>query len=112
MKITTTHILMMFLSIVVGVALIYAGLFAGWGLVWAPGGTFFVAIGVGAGLLTLAWKLSGRVGAILRRPLVSILILGTILMLMALTVYLGIVVALRRGWSGRGGWSAARGSSC
>jgi len=31
MKITPTHILMMFLSIVVGVALIYAGLFAGWG---------------------------------------------------------------------------------
>ena len=91
MKITPTHILMMFLSIVVGVALIYAGLFAGWGLVWVSGGTFFIAIGVGAGLLTLSWKLSGRVGAILRRPLVSILILGTILMLMALTVYLGIV---------------------
>ncbi len=30
MKITPTHILMMFLSIVVGVALIYAGLLAGW----------------------------------------------------------------------------------
>jgi len=91
MKITPTHILMTVLSIVVGVALIYAGLFAGWGLVWVSGGTFFIAIGVGAGLLTLSWKLSGRVGAILRRPRVSILILGTILMLMALTVYLGIV---------------------
>ncbi len=91
MQITPTHILMMVLSIVVGVALIYAGLFAGWGLVWASGGTFFIAIGVAAGLLTLAWNLPGRVGAILRRPLVSILILGIILTLMALTVYLGIV---------------------
>ena len=91
MKITPTHILMMFLSIVVGVALIYAGLFVGWGLVWALGGTFFIAIGMGAGLLTLAWNISGRVGAILRHPLVSILILGIILTLMALTVYLGIV---------------------
>jgi hypothetical protein len=91
MKITPTHVLMMILSIVVGVALVYAGLFAGWGLVWASGGTFFIAIGVGAGLLALAWNLPGRVGAILRRPLVSILILGTILTLMALTVYVGII---------------------
>jgi hypothetical protein len=91
MKITLARILMMLLSIVVGVALVYAGLFAGWGLVWASGGIFFIAIGLGAGLLTLAWNLPGRVGAILRRPLVSILILGTILTLMALTVCLGIV---------------------
>ena len=43
MKITLARILMMLLSIVVGIVLVYAGLFAGWGLVWASGGTFFIA---------------------------------------------------------------------
>ena len=91
MKITAVHILMPILCIVVGMVLVYVGLSRGWGLVWAVGGGFFVTVGVGAGLLTLAWMLPGRAGAILRRPIVSILILCAIVAMMALTVCTGIV---------------------
>jgi hypothetical protein len=90
MNITAAHIVMPIVCIMVGLSLIYMGLFAGWGLVWAMGGGFFVTIGVGAVLLTLAWVLPGSLGALLRRPVVSIVIVGVVLAMMALTVYVGV----------------------
>lgn len=91
MKITPAHIVMLIVCIVVGIALIYVGLFAGWGTVWAMGGGFFVIIGIGAALLTLAWAIPGRAGAVLRHPVVSILILGAVVTMMALAVYTGMI---------------------
>lgn len=95
MKVTPAHILMPILCIMVGIALVCVGLFGGWGLVWAAGGGFFVTVGIGAGLLTLAWVLPGQAGTILRRPIVSILILGAVVAMMALTVCMGIVSRVR-----------------
>ena len=79
MKMTRGHVLMPILSIVMGVLLIALGTSAGWGLVWAMGGGFFVVFGVGAMLLAAAWVLPGRAGEFLRQPIVSILIVGVIL---------------------------------
>jgi hypothetical protein len=42
MEITPAHVLLPILCIVVGIVLIYVGLFGGWGLVWAVGGGFFI----------------------------------------------------------------------
>jgi hypothetical protein len=91
MKITPAHVLMPILCLGVGIALIYVGLYRGWGSVWAVVGGFFITVGLGAGVLTLAWVLPGPGGAILRRPIVSIVILGAVVAMMALTVYVGIV---------------------
>jgi hypothetical protein len=95
MKITRGHVLMPILCIVLGVVLIILGTSAGWGLVWAMGGGFFVVFGVGALVLVLAWVLPGRSGGFLRRPIVSILIVGAILIMMSLTVWVGLA---SRGW--------------
>jgi hypothetical protein len=90
MKITPAHILMPILCMLVGIVLIYLGTSVGWGSVWAMAGGFFITVGIGAILLTLAWVLPGQLGALLRRPIVSVLILGAILVMMALTVWVGI----------------------
>jgi hypothetical protein len=90
-KITLVHVLMPILCLVVGAVLVYVGLFRAWGLVWAVAGGFFITVGLGAGVLTLAWVLPGPAGAILRRPIVSIVILCAVVAMMALTVYVGIV---------------------
>ncbi len=95
MKITRGHVLMPILCIVLGVVLIILGTSAGWGLVWTMGGGFFVVFGVGALVLVLAWVLPGRAGGFLRRPIVSILIVGAILIMMSLTVWVGLA---GRGW--------------
>jgi hypothetical protein len=95
MKITREHVLMPILCIVLGVVLIVLGTSAGWGLVWAMGGGFFVVFGVGALVLMLAWVLPGRAGMFLRRPIVSILIVSAILTMMSLTVWVGLA---SRGW--------------
>jgi hypothetical protein len=91
MKITPAHILMPILSLGVGIVLLYVGLFRAWGPVWAVAGGFFITVGLGAGVLTLAWVLPGPAGAILRRPIVSIVILCAVVGMMAMTVYVGIV---------------------
>lgn len=91
MRITPAHVLMPVLCLAVGIALVYVGLSGGWGLVWAVGGGFFITVGVGAGVLTLAWVLPGPAGAMLRRPIVSIVILCAVVGMMALTVYIGII---------------------
>jgi hypothetical protein len=95
MKVTPAHILMPILCIMVGIALVCVGLFGGWGLVWAAGGGFFVTVGIGAGLLTLAWMLPGRAGIILQRPIVNVLILCAVVAMMALTVCVGMVSHVR-----------------
>jgi hypothetical protein len=94
-RITPAHVLMPVLCLAVGMALVYVGLSGGWGLVWAAGGGFFITVGVGAGVLTLTWVLPGPAGAMLRRPIVSILILCAVVGMMALTVYIGIISRLR-----------------
>ena len=90
MKITPVGVLLPILCLVVGVALVYAGLSAGWGLVWAMGGGFFITVGISAIVLTLAWRLPGRAGAALRHPVVSVLIVAAVLLMMALTVAVGL----------------------
>jgi hypothetical protein len=91
MKITPAHVVMPILCLEAGIALIYVGLSRAWGPVWAVAGGFFITIALGAGVLTLAWILPGSAGAILRRPIVSIVILCAVAGMMALTVYVGIV---------------------
>ena len=95
MKITPAHIILPIIAILVGMALIYAGLWGGWGIVWAAGGGFFIAVGLGAALLTLAWALPGSAGAFLRQPVISILILLIVLGMLCLTVSLGMLNQLR-----------------
>ena len=90
MKITSSHIVLPIVCILVGTVLVYLGLCMGWGLVWVAGGGFFIVVGIGAGLLTSAWTLPGRVGAFLRRPFVGILILIAVILMMVITVYIGI----------------------
>jgi ABC-type Fe3+ transport system permease subunit len=90
MKITAAHFLVPILCILVGAVLIYLGLRAGWGVVWAAGGGFFVTLGISAEVLALAWVLPGPVGTFLRHPVISILMVVIVLAMMALTVYLGI----------------------
>jgi hypothetical protein len=60
-------------------------------LVGAGAGGFFIAVGVGTGVLALAWLLPGPMGALLRRPLVSLVILAAIILMMGITVFLGIL---------------------
>jgi len=90
MKITPTSIFLPILCLVVGAALVYAGLAAGWGLVWAMGGGFFITVGLAAIVLTLAWMLPGRLGATLRHPVVSVLIVAAVLLMLVLTVVVGL----------------------
>ena len=90
MKITPARIILPVLCLVVGAALIYAGLAAGWGLVWVLGGGFFITVGIAAIVLTLAWTLPGRAGALLRHPIVSVLIVAAVLVMIALTVAVGL----------------------
>jgi hypothetical protein len=59
MKITPAHVLMPILCLVVGIALLYVGLYRAWGLVWAVAGGFFITVALGVGVLTLAWVLPG-----------------------------------------------------
>jgi len=73
MKITPAHIILPIIAILVGMALIYAGLWGGWGIVWTASGSFFIAVGLGATLLTLAWTLPDPAGVFLRQPVISIL---------------------------------------
>jgi hypothetical protein len=95
MKITPAHIILPIIAILVGMAIIYAGLWGGWGIVWAAGGGFFIVLGLGATLLTLAWALPDPAGAFLRQPMISILILLIVLSMLYLTVSLGILNQIR-----------------
>ena len=90
MKITPARIILPVLCLVVGGVMIYAGLAAGWGLVWVLGGGFFIMVGLSAIVLTLAWRLPGRVGALLRHPIVSVLIVAAVLLMLVLTVAVGL----------------------
>jgi hypothetical protein len=90
MKMTIGQILLPFVVLAIGVSLVLAGTWGGWGIVWTAGGIFFITVGIGTTLLTLAWNLPGPLGAFLKRPLVSILILCAIGMTMCSTIGLGI----------------------
>jgi hypothetical protein len=57
------HFLAPVLVILVGAALVYVGLWLGWGAVWAAAGAFFIVLGLGAEVLALAWRLPGPIGA-------------------------------------------------
>jgi hypothetical protein len=94
-RITAAHVWVPILVILIGLALICLGLRGGWGAVWAAAGGFFVVLGIGAELLTLAWALPGPVGTLLRHPVVSILIVALVLAMMGLTVYLGVANQVR-----------------
>jgi hypothetical protein len=90
MKVSVGHLLMPQLALLVGAALLYAGIWGGWGAAWVAGGAFFISIGLAANLLTLAWILPGPVGAFLRHPVTNIFILAMVLISLCLTVTLGI----------------------
>jgi len=90
MKVTPAHYTMPLLPIGAGAVLVYLGLFADWGLVWAAAGGFFLTVGLGAYVFTLAWTLPGTPGVLLRHPLVSILVVMAVLLMLGLTVLLGI----------------------
>jgi hypothetical protein len=75
----------------IGLLLIYAGIGAEWGLVWASGGLFFFVTGICAHLLTLAWVLPGLPGVILRHRVTGVVILITIISLIGITVIIGVL---------------------
>ena len=85
------HLLVPIFAIAVGVALLYVGLWCGWGVVWAAAGGFFAVLGLGAEVLGLAWTLPGPVGTFLRRPTVGILIVGAVVAALAAVAVLAIL---------------------
>lgn len=95
MRVKARNFLVPVLPIVVGLLLMYVGLWGGWGAVWAAAGGYFVVLGLGAELLALSWVAPGRLGAILRHPVVSVLIVAAVLGMMILTVGLGILSGMR-----------------
>jgi hypothetical protein len=90
MNIRLGHFILPFLAIAVGTALIYLGWQESLGAAWVAGGVLFIAIGVGALVLNLAWILPDPWGAWLKGRAVGMLILGIVLFLLAATVVLGI----------------------
>ncbi len=90
MKPRRGEILLPFVALAVGSALIYLGLGQGAGLAWAAGGAFFIVLGVSALLLSLASTAIGPAGTILRSKAVSILIILLLLILLVITVGLGV----------------------
>ena len=79
------------LAAALGTALIYKGAWQGWGRGWVSAGAFFVAVASGSSLLTLAMKVPGRFGMILRHPVTGGLILVVVAGLLGLTVILGLM---------------------
>ena len=91
MKTRRGEIILPFVVLAVGAALIYLGLGVGAGLAWAAGGAFFIVLGVSALLLSLATTATGTLGSFLRSKAVSILIILGLLVLLVLTVVLGVL---------------------
>lgn len=91
MKITVSTVILPIIAILTGSLLIYTGHSQGWGLTWVLAGVFFISIGVAAILITLAWVTPGRVGAILKHPFVSVLILAEVLISMCATVVVAVI---------------------
>ena len=90
MNIRLGHIILPLFAIAVGAALIYLGWQESLGTAWVAGGIMFIAIGVGALILNLAWLLPDPWGTWLKNRWVGIFILGIVLILLAITVVLGI----------------------
>ena len=90
MKITIGQTVLIAIVILSGILLIFAGSKLGWGLTWTLAGIFFITIGIAAILLTLAWVLPGPSGAILRHPIVNVLILSAVVVTMCATVIVGV----------------------
>lgn len=80
---------MSLLAAVVGALLVFAGLNDG-GTVWISAGIFFMAIGAGTLLLTIAPALPGPLGSLLRARFTGILIAAIIVILLLATAILGI----------------------
>jgi hypothetical protein len=74
-----------------GILLIFTGSKLGWGLTWVLAGVFFISIGVSAILISLAWIVPGPLGAILKHPVVSVLIIAEVLISMCATVVVGVI---------------------
>ncbi len=91
METKAEHFVVPVLVMLAGAALVYVGLWLGWGAVWAAAGAFFIVLGLGAEVLALAWRLPGTVGAYLRRPVVGILVVGAVVATLAVVVVLGIL---------------------
>jgi hypothetical protein len=91
MKFTLGHFIMPFVAGAVGLALIYAGSGLKWGLTWSLAGGFFIAIGIAAILFTLGWVAPGPLGAVLRHPVVNILIILAVLGMLLATVIAGVM---------------------
>jgi hypothetical protein len=91
MQIRREHFLVPVLAIAVGGALLYVGLWASWGIVWAAAGGFFLVLGLAAELLALTWRLPGPLGRLLRQPLVGILIVGAVVVALATVTALAIL---------------------
>jgi hypothetical protein len=90
LKITRGHIAMSAFAIIVGGLLVYAGTAGDWGAVWVAAGAFFLAVGLGTVLISLAYVLPGPAGAILRSPAVSILVIAAVIIALLITVFLGM----------------------
>ena len=88
------YIAMSLLAAGTGAGLVYAGLNGG-GAVWVSAGVFFMAIGAGTLLLTIAPALPGPLGSLLRARFTGILIAAAVVILMLVTVLYGIAGSAR-----------------
>lgn len=91
MKTRRGEIILPFVVLAVGVALIYLGLGMKAGQAWAAGGIFFIILGLSALLLTVATNATGKMGQFLRSKFVSLLIFLALLVSLVATVLLGVL---------------------
>jgi len=91
MKTRRGEIILPFVVLAVGAALIYLGLGMKAGQAWAAGGIFFIILGLSALLLTVATNATGKMGQFLRSKFVSLLIFLAMLVSLVVTVILGVL---------------------
>lgn len=91
MKTRRGEIMLPFVALAVGIALVYLGIGQGAGLAWASGGIFFIALGISAFTLSLANSNAGQANPFLQSKILSILIILVLMILLVVTVILGVL---------------------
>jgi hypothetical protein len=89
MKVRAGDIILSLIALYLGIFLIYAGGWGGWGLIYAAVGALFTVIGTSSALLSLG-NLNLPFSAFLRRGAVRVMILAVVFALLALTFLLAI----------------------
>ncbi len=91
MKPRRGEIMLPFVVLAVGIALVYLGIGQGAGLAWASGGIFFIALGISALVLSLANSAAGQANTFLHSKALSVMIILVLMILLVVTVILGVL---------------------